>query len=244
MSPEREPHPGTHRHPQRSQRRSTQLRVLRPPPGGPGNAGYQRRKVLEPGLLDGLRGGWVAARAASRWVRIWGMTCSVLPIRDCQPHSHPAWRWPRSARAAGRTMTLCPVTCSLTEMVTGQLRSSLMAEPTHLGNRSPNWPQGTRSALRSGRRPSGTAPALHATGPPHALTWGSPFGAFCGWRLLARAPRTLSGVVRTARPPSDAGGPARARRGGLPTRRTQTTAGCRRPDGRTPRRAGWPWRRW
>jgi MalT-like TPR region len=83
----------------------------------------QRPKVLEPGLVGGLRGGWVAARAASRWVRISGMTCSVLSIRDCQPHSQPAWRWPSSARAAGLTVTLCPVTCSLTEMVTGQLRS-------------------------------------------------------------------------------------------------------------------------
>jgi hypothetical protein len=51
------------------------------------------------------------------------MTCSVLPIRDCQPHSQLARRWPRSVRPAGLTVTLCPATCSLTEMVTGHPRS-------------------------------------------------------------------------------------------------------------------------
>jgi hypothetical protein len=58
------------------------------------------------------------------------MTCSVLPIRDCQPHSQPAWRWPLSARTAGATVTLCPETCSLTEMVTGTSNRSVVAEPT------------------------------------------------------------------------------------------------------------------
>jgi hypothetical protein len=83
----------------------------------------QNRKLLERGLVGCPTRGWVAARAASRCVRISGMTCSVLPIRDCQPHSQLAWRWPLSARPAGLTVTLCPATCSLTEMVTGHLRS-------------------------------------------------------------------------------------------------------------------------
>jgi hypothetical protein len=74
-------------------------------------------------LVGGPTRGWVAAKAASRWVRISGMTCSVLPIQDSQPHSQLARRWPLSARAAGLTVTLCPATCSLTEMVTAHLRS-------------------------------------------------------------------------------------------------------------------------
>jgi hypothetical protein len=82
----------------------------------------QRRKLLEPGLVGGPTGGWVAARAASRWARIWGMTCSVLPTRDCQPHWQLPRRWPRSVGAAGLTVTLCPATCSLTEMVTAHPR--------------------------------------------------------------------------------------------------------------------------
>jgi hypothetical protein len=83
----------------------------------------QGRKLLERGLVGCLTRGWVAATAASRWVRISGMTCSVLPIRDSQPHWQLARRWPLSVRAAGLTVTLCPATCSLTEMVTGHLRS-------------------------------------------------------------------------------------------------------------------------
>jgi hypothetical protein len=46
------------------------------------------------------------------------MTCSVLPIRDCQPHSQLARRWLVLLGAVGLTVTLCPGTCSLTEMVT------------------------------------------------------------------------------------------------------------------------------
>jgi hypothetical protein len=127
----------------------------------------QRRKLLEPGLVGGPTGGWVAARAASRWVRICGMTCSVLPIRDCQPHWQLARRWPRVARAAGLTVTLCPATCSLTEMVTAHLRSvgegrtyppgkPVTNLPAHVHacalSRSP-WPrQGRAGADRSARR--------------------------------------------------------------------------------------------
>jgi hypothetical protein len=92
-----------------------------------------------------------AARAASRWVRISGMTCSVLPIRDSQPHWQLARRWPRSARAAGLTVTLCPATCSLTETVTAHSDRWVMAEPTHVGSGSPNWPLGSWHVLRRGR---------------------------------------------------------------------------------------------
>jgi hypothetical protein len=74
-------------------------------------------------LVAGPTGRWAAARAASRWVRIWGMTCSVLPIPDSQPHWQLARRWPRPVGAAGLTVTLCPATCSLTEMVTAHPRS-------------------------------------------------------------------------------------------------------------------------
>lgn len=42
---------------------------------------------------------------------------------DFQPHSQFARRWPVVAEAAGLTVTLCPATCSLTETVTGRLRS-------------------------------------------------------------------------------------------------------------------------
>jgi hypothetical protein len=157
----------------------------------------------------------------------------------------------------------------------GRSDRSVMAEPTQLGNRSPNWPLGSwravgRGALlaprqdaradRGARRwaparhwspryafgvaerasPSGTDPAPLNWAATRGLAWVSPFAAFCGWRLLVRGRRTLSRVVRTARPPSGAGWPARARRGALPTRRTQTTAGCRTPGGRPPQRAGWP----
>ena len=81
--------------------------------------------------------------------RIWGMTCSVLPIRDSQPHSQLARCWPRSARPAGLTVTLCPATCSLTEMVTGPSDRSGMAEPIHVGSRSPDGPLGSRACGRS-----------------------------------------------------------------------------------------------
>jgi hypothetical protein len=66
------------------------------------------------------------------------MTCSVLPTRDSQPHWQLPRRWPRAVRPAGLTVTLCPGTCSLTEMVTVTSNRSVMAEPTHLGYRSPN----------------------------------------------------------------------------------------------------------
>jgi hypothetical protein len=106
------------------------------PSTGPSRCGErQDREILEPGLGCGRAGGWVAARAASRWVRIWGMTCSVLPTPDCQPHWQLARRWPLWARAAGATVTLWPVTCSLTEIVTRHLRSVGMAKPTRLGAR-------------------------------------------------------------------------------------------------------------
>jgi len=89
---------------------------------------------------------WVARTASSRCVRISGMTCSVLPLRDSQPHSQLARRWPLLAGAAGLTVTLCPATCSLTEMVMVTSDRSGMAELTRLGSRSPNSPLG------SGRR--------------------------------------------------------------------------------------------
>jgi hypothetical protein len=95
-------------------------------------------------MVDGPTRGWVAARAASRWVRISGMTCSVLPIRDAQPHSQLAQRWLVLGRAADLTVTLCPATCSFTEMVTVTSNRSVMAEPTHKGNRSPNRPLDSR----------------------------------------------------------------------------------------------------
>jgi hypothetical protein len=87
-----------------------------------------------PGAWRGPPRRWLAARAASRWVRISGMTCSVLPTPDSQPHSQLARRRPRSARPAGATVTLCPATCSLTEMVTGTSNRSMMAELTRLGS--------------------------------------------------------------------------------------------------------------
>jgi hypothetical protein len=59
------------------------------------------------------------------------MTCSVLPIRDAQPHSQLAQRWLVLVRAADLTVTLCPATCSFTEMVTVTSNRSGMAEPTH-----------------------------------------------------------------------------------------------------------------
>jgi hypothetical protein len=59
----------------------------------------QGRTVLEPGLVGCPAGGWVAARAASRWVRMSGMICSLLPIRDSQPHSQLARCWPLGPRA-------------------------------------------------------------------------------------------------------------------------------------------------
>src|ERR671922_1567527 len=90
--------------------------------------------ILEAGLVGGPTSGWGAARAASRWVRISGMTCSVLRIRDCQPHWQLAQRWPRSVEAAGLTLTLCPGTCSLTEMVTVTSDRSVRTERTHLGS--------------------------------------------------------------------------------------------------------------
>jgi hypothetical protein len=64
------------------------------------------------------------------------MTCSVLPTRDSQPHWQLARRWLLLARAAGLTVTLCPGTCSLPEMVT--VTSKVMAKSTHLGSRAPN----------------------------------------------------------------------------------------------------------
>ena len=102
----------------------------------------QSRKALEPGLVGGPTGRWRAARAPSRWVRISGMTCSVLPIEDVQPHSQLARRWLLRVGAADLTMTLCPVTCSLTEMVMGTSDRSVMAEPTHHGRWWPNHPFG------------------------------------------------------------------------------------------------------
>jgi hypothetical protein len=96
-------------------------------------------------LVGGLTGGWAAARAASRWVRISGMTCSVLPIRDSQPHSQLAWRWPLWVGAAGLTVILCPATCSLTEMVTGHLRSVGYGRSYPLGKPVTNLPAGVRA---------------------------------------------------------------------------------------------------
>src|SRR6266508_5712197 len=52
------------------------------------------------------------------------MTCSVLPVRDFQPHSQLALRRPLPAGGAGLTVTLCPATCSLTEMVMDHLGES------------------------------------------------------------------------------------------------------------------------
>jgi hypothetical protein len=51
------------------------------------------------------------------------MTCSVRPIRDSQPHSQLARRWPLVAWPAGLTVTLCPATCSLMETIMSHLPS-------------------------------------------------------------------------------------------------------------------------
>jgi hypothetical protein len=107
----------------------------------------QRRRLLELGLVGGPTGGWVAARAASRWVRIWGMTCSVLPIPEVQPHWQLARRWLRVARAAGLTVTLGPATCSLTEMVTAHLRSVGEGRTYPPGNPVTNCPLRSRYAV-------------------------------------------------------------------------------------------------
>jgi hypothetical protein len=90
------------------------------------------------------------------------MTCSVLPTRDSQPHSQPARRWPRSVRPAGLTVTLCPGTCSLTEMVTVTSNRSVMAEPTHLGSHAPNCPLGSGHVVRRDRLDYGRARAGEA----------------------------------------------------------------------------------
>jgi hypothetical protein len=63
------------------------------------------------------------------------MTCSVLPIREFQPHSQLARRWALSAGVAGLTVTLCPTTCSLTEMVMVTSDRSGMAELIRLASR-------------------------------------------------------------------------------------------------------------
>ena len=97
--------------------------------------------ILEAGLVGGPTSGWGAARAASRWVRISGMTCSVLPTRDSQPHWQLARRWPLLARPAGLTLTLCPGTCSLTEMVT--VTSDRSVRPN-----VPTWEAGHQIAAR------------------------------------------------------------------------------------------------
>jgi hypothetical protein len=55
--------------------------------------------------------GCLDATAASRWVRICGMTCSVRPCGDRQPHWQLAWRCPLPAGGAAVITTLCPVTC-------------------------------------------------------------------------------------------------------------------------------------
>jgi hypothetical protein len=231
-------------------------------------------------LVGGPTRRWVAARAASRWVRISGMTCSVLPILDCQPHWQLACRWPRSGRAAGLTVTLCPATCSLTEMVTGHLRSVGDGRTYPRGKPVTNCPLGSRRAVHPGghspppsrRLPRSTRPAAGGSSVSYD-SFGSDADAMDGgWpRPIVR--RRVAGVgrrgkggdagpdagrrvqtavtssacvrlARTARPPTGAGWPGPARRGAPPTRRTQTTAGCRTPGGRTPRRAGWPCGRW
>src|SRR6266545_3041426 len=52
-----------------------------------------------------------AAMADSRCVRTSGMTSSVRPVRDFQPHSQLALRRPVPAGRALTTVTLCPATC-------------------------------------------------------------------------------------------------------------------------------------
>jgi hypothetical protein len=69
-------------------------------PSGPEDPGARRGQRSHSRL-----GGCVGA---SRWVRISGMICSVLPIRDSQPHSQLAQRWLVLVRAADLTLGLVP----------------------------------------------------------------------------------------------------------------------------------------
>ena len=131
--------------------------------------GASGRKLPEPGSVGGPAGGWGAARAASRWVRISGMTCSVLPIRDCQPHWQLARRWLVLLGAVGLTVTLCPGTCSLIEMVTGRLRSVGDDRTYPVGKPVTNVPglrqRGARSRSLITARPG---PARVSSPPEHA----------------------------------------------------------------------------
>jgi hypothetical protein len=102
-----------------------------------------------------------------------GMTCSVLPTWDCQLRMQLARRWPRLVRAAGLTVTLCPATCSLTEMVTAHLRSVGDGRTYPVGKPVTKCPLGSRmwsvavalitarpaAAARTGNSPATPHPA-------------------------------------------------------------------------------------
>jgi hypothetical protein len=121
-------------------------------PRGPAGVQVTRASAPKgPGARLGRRSRWRLG-SAEGYVQVGSdLGHDLLGAADpgLQPHSQLARRWPLCVRAAGLTVTLCPATCSLTEMVTGHLRSVGYGRTYPLGKPVTNLPAGVRACGRS-----------------------------------------------------------------------------------------------
>jgi hypothetical protein len=114
-------------------------------PRGPAGVQVTRASAPKgPGARLGRRSRWRLG-SAEGYVQVGSdLGHDLLGAADpgLQPHSQLARRWPLCVRAAGLTVTLCPATCSLTEMVTGHLRSVRYGRTYPLGKPVTKLPAG------------------------------------------------------------------------------------------------------